>query len=348
MIIVLILIHAFDIEVYLGAAQAPFLAVLVLFTASILPFTYILSYLFTAPDKAQTVVGTIYLILGMILLIVSFVLQGINENTRRINDSMENVYRIFPTFLMADGLFQIALKGLVYPSKSYFDWDITGRDCTFMAIEWDGYFLIVLLIEYCMNQPWILSSLGLMTDVDDDSGDPLDDDVENEMHRLQSYMNIDSIPNENSINASDGIAQNCTDTVVLAGIRKVYNGSNGQPPNVAVRDVYLGIPQGEVFGYLGVNGAGKTTTLACLTGEKFKSAGNAYIHGISIEDQIKCRRFIGFCPQFDALFDLLTGREHLRFYGMLKGLRGQRLKEQIDLLLKVLSLTKYKDRKAGT
>lgn len=49
---------------------------------------------------------------------------------------------------------------------------------------------------------------------------------------------------------------------------------------MAVRNVYLGVPQGQVFGYLGVNGAGKTTTLACLTGERFKSDGEAFIHGV--------------------------------------------------------------------
>jgi len=83
-------------------------------------------------------------------------------------------------------------------------------------------------------------------------------------------------------------------------------------------------------------------------GRTFKSAGEAYIHGVSIEDQMRCRRFIGYCSQYDALFDLLTGKEHLRFYGMLKGLRGAQLSSQVRLLLRVLSLTKYRNRRAGT
>ena len=51
MLIVYILNHAFDVDVYLGDAQGPFLLILVVFTVAILPFTYILSYFFTAPDK---------------------------------------------------------------------------------------------------------------------------------------------------------------------------------------------------------------------------------------------------------------------------------------------------------
>ena len=141
---------------------------------------------------------------------------------------------------------------------------------------------------------------------------------------------------------------NKVDTVIIAGLRKVHKSffANKQSANVAVRNVYLGVPQGEVFGYLGVNGAGKTTTLSMLSGERFP-AGKAFIATHSISNQIQIR-LIGYCPQFDALFDLLAGKEHLTFYGMIKGLKGNELKKQVNMLLKVLTLTKYADRKAGT
>ena len=100
--------------------------------------------------------------------------------------------------------------------------------------------------------------------------------------------------------------------------------------------------------FLGVNGAGKTSTLACLTGERHCSSGTGFIHGYPITQQSIIRRFIGYCPQFDALFELLTGEEHLRFYGTLKGLQGDELNEQIEMLLNVLSLQKYRNRRAGT
>eukprot|EP01083_Nonionella_stella_P193083 713449_1 len=328
MVLVYVMVHAFEIDVYTAAdAQLPFVLILVLFTLSILPFTYVLSYLFSAPDRAQTVIGTIYLMLGMILFIVSFVLSGM-ESTKDMNDTLCNIYRIFPTFLMADGVFAIAIKNILHPNDSYFKWDITGRNIILMLIECVGYFIIVLCIEYISASPTILQKLGFIDNFDDvefESVDEteLDDDVRNERDRMTD--------------------DDHKETVVLHGLRKVYKG-----PNVAVRGIYLGIPQGQVFGYLGVNGAGKTTTLSCLTGQKFKTSGNAFIHGISIENQMKCRRYIGYCPQFDALFDLLTAKQHLKFYGYLKGLRGDDLNDQIDMLLKVLSLNKYKDRRAGT
>ena len=88
--------------------------------------------------------------------------------------------------------------------------------------------------------------------------------------------------------------------------------------------------------------------MAMLTGERHPSDGSAFIHGFPIDKQNIIRRFIGYCPQFDALFDLLTAEEHLRFYGTLKGLSGEELEKQINMLLNVLNLNKYRHRKAGT
>merc|ERR1712154_539759 len=56
----------------------------------------------------------------------------------------------------------------------------------------------------------------------------------------------------------------------------------------------------------------------------------------------------GYCPQFDAIFDLLTAREHLKFYAMIKGLSGKEADEQVTVLLNALTLNKYKNRVAGT
>jgi len=61
-----------------------------------------------------------------------------------------------------------------------------------------------------------------------------------------------------------------------------------------VRDLCLGIPYGECFGFLGVNGAGKTTTLSMLTGDEYPTAGTAYMDGYNLTTQLsQCRQRIG-------------------------------------------------------
>merc|ERR1712154_158069 len=117
----------------------------------------------------------------------------------------------------------------------------------------------------------------------------------------------------------------------------------------AVKNLHFGVKQSEVFGYLGVNGAGKTTTLATLTGERYPSSGNAFIANSDIvSKQLQCRRYVGYCPQFDAIFPLLTAYEHLKFYAMIKGLKGEEADEQVKVLLSALTLNKYKTRTWGT
>jgi ABC-type multidrug transport system ATPase subunit len=101
---------------------------------------------------------------------------------------------------------------------------------------------------------------------------------------------------------------------------------------------------GECFGLLGVNGAGKTTTLGCLSGEFPPSEGQAFLAQKNIvEDTAQVKRQIGYCPQFDALFPLMTGREHLNMYARLKGVSESDIKAVVDEQIQRMDLTKYAD-----
>jgi len=202
----------------------------------------------------------------------------------------------------------------------------------------------------------LLSKLGFVTDRPlTETDDELDEDVLAEKNRIKAGIKQDE--NGNISIDSDKLE----DTVVICGLRKVYDpaGSSRIVPcfsNVpdedkveAVKNLYFGVKQSEVFGYLGVNGAGKTTTLATLTGERYPSSGNAFIANSDIvSKQLQCRRYVGYCPQFDAIFPLLTAYEHLKFYAMIKGLKGEEADEQVKVLLSALTLNKYKTRTAGT
>lgn len=94
----------------------------------------------------------------------------------------------------------------------------------------------------------------------------------------------------------------------------------------AVKQTCVGVKQGECFGLLGINGSGKSTTFKMLTGEISMTAGNAYVNQFSVIKQLdQVRQNIGYCPQFDALDGLLTAREHLYFYGRLRGIHEKNL-----------------------
>merc|ERR1719265_2509662 len=117
----------------------------------------------------------------------------------------------------------------------------------------------------------------------------------------------------------------------------------------AVRGVSWASDTGMVLGLLGVNGAGKTSTFEMMAGLRTPSEGEEYIVGFDVLTQVEsCRRYVGYCPQFDRLIAHLTVMDHLYLYGRIKGLREQELADTVAQKLSQLQLTMYADRYAGT
>jgi len=105
---------------------------------------------------------------------------------------------------------------------------------------------------------------------------------------------------------------------------------------------------GECFALLGVNGAGKTTTFKTLTCEHNPTMGNVFINGKEITQNFnEVRSLIGYCPQFDAIFDYMTVNENLEFYGKIKGINEELIPDIIDSLIDELKLSKYKHDISG-
>jgi len=91
-------------------------------------------------------------------------------------------------------------------------------------------------------------------------------------------------------------------------------------PHRGIVDVNLEVQQGEVFGFLGPNGAGKTTTIRVLLDLIRPTSGKAYVFDIeSSVDPTAIHRRIGYLPGEFALYDRLTGRQTLEYFGNLRG-----------------------------
>ncbi len=107
----------------------------------------------------------------------------------------------------------------------------------------------------------------------------------------------------------------------------------------AVDGVNFSIPRGQVFSLLGPNGAGKSTTISMLSCLLTPSDGDAHIDGHSVvqaADQVKS--VIGFVPQDLALYDKLSAKHNLKFWGTMSGMSGSNLTKKIDELLERVEL----------
>ena len=107
----------------------------------------------------------------------------------------------------------------------------------------------------------------------------------------------------------------------------------------AVDGVSFEIAPGETYGLLGPNGAGKTTTISMIAGILRPDAGTVEVGGDPIDtSSSEAKRRLGYVPQHIALFDDLSARENLRFFGGLQGLRGADLDRRVDETLEIVGL----------
>ncbi|KAL5816491.1 hypothetical protein ACOSQ3_024869 [Xanthoceras sorbifolium] len=144
--------------------------------------------------------------------------------------------------------------------------------------------------------------------------------------------------------------------VQLRGPVKTYPGAKKagsccgkmSAPFHAVRGSWINIGKKQCFCLLGPNGAGKSTTIGCLTGISPLSGGDALIYGHSIRSSVgmsHVRKIIGVCPQFDVLWDALSGRQHLELFASIKGLPPASVKSV--LVISRSGLTGEADMRAG-
>src|SRR5690606_23943112 len=108
----------------------------------------------------------------------------------------------------------------------------------------------------------------------------------------------------------------------------------------AVKGITFDIKEGEIFSLLGPNGAGKTTTISMLSTLYAPTAGDATIGGYSItKNPMAVKQMIGVIPQEIALYEDLTARENLIFWGQMYGLSGRPLTRRVDEVLEQIGLS---------
>jgi ABC-2 type transport system ATP-binding protein len=132
----------------------------------------------------------------------------------------------------------------------------------------------------------------------------------------------------------------------MSSILEVQNLSKKYGDFTAVKGISFEIKEGEIFSLLGPNGAGKTTTISMLSTLYTPSGGDALLGGHSVtKDPMAVRQLIGVVPQDLALYEDLTARENLEFWGQMYNLGGKQLATRIDEVLAQIGLVeKAKNR----
>uniref|UniRef100_A0A3P8Y0I9 P-type phospholipid transporter n=1 Tax=Esox lucius TaxID=8010 RepID=A0A3P8Y0I9_ESOLU len=321
-VMVVLIFIGFQQQSYVSESNLPALVLLLLLYGwSVTPLMYPASFLFSVPSTAYVVLTSVNLFIGINGSIATFVLElFVDPHLNGINKILKKVFLIFPHFCLGRGLIDMAKNQAMSDTLDPLKWDFVGKNLFAMAVEGVVFFLFTILLQYkffinCRpcSEPGLLP-LG-----------PEDEDIAKERERLKS-----------------GRAQ--ADILTMIDLSKVYKA--GKKP--AVDRLCLGIPRGECFGLLGVNGAGKTSTFRMLTGDTTVSYGEAFLsHHSVLTEMDQVHQLMGYCPQFDAICDLLTGREHLEFYARLRGVPEESVSKVARWGVRTLGLTQYAEREAG-
>ncbi|GBP54723.1 ATP-binding cassette sub-family A member 3 [Eumeta japonica] len=205
----------------------------------------------------------------------------------------------------------------------HFTWGEPGiaKSLTLMFISCVIFWTILMIVEYRLPQKIFNKkveppSLGNLSDEDDDV---------REEKRHAETIRFSNLYKHN---------------LVSKKLTKYYG------KNLAVNQVSFTVADDECFGLLGVNGAGKTSTFKMLMGDEKISSGDAFVQGHSVKTDIrKVHENIGYCPQFDAIFEELTGRETLQLFGLLRGLRLQLINARAVILAKKLGFIEHIDKR---
>ena len=117
----------------------------------------------------------------------------------------------------------------------------------------------------------------------------------------------------------------------------------------AVDDISFDVKKGEIFGLLGPNGAGKSTTLRMLSTLSRPTKGTATIGGYdTVKNDTEVRKLIGIVSEKMIIYNRLTAKENLWFFGSLFNIPKDTLNKRIDELLELVQLTKWKNAQVGT
>ena len=137
--------------------------------------------------------------------------------------------------------------------------------------------------------------------------------------------------------------------ITIKNLRKIYNNGASKlfsccgksKGKVAVKNLSFCLEKGECFGLLGLNHAGKTTTFKCITQELYQNNGDIIFDGVNLKNNFKfIINKLGYCPQYDAIFEYLTVYENLEFYSQLKGVK----EECMDALIKEMRLQEFTNK----
>ncbi|CAG7726830.1 unnamed protein product, partial [Allacma fusca] len=354
----------FQIETFDDLTVLGNLFLLLLFYGwAIIPLMYLFSFRFTIPSTGFTRMIMFNVISGIAPLVAICIIKMPELDLMMTAEILEWIFLVSPNYSMGYGIVSLSTNKLLakrcnmalvmkkdFCKLQYNEYNICCREYNHVenkayqyldmhpaGIGWNLLFLfligaiccVILLImeSHVFEQVHVKSSKSKVELSNNNSDLTQDSDVLAEAAHIRKTKQKDLILSNN---------------LVLRDLTKSYGSFT------AVKSLNLGVQYKECFGLLGINGAGKTSTFQMLTGDLSTSSGEAFVYGHSVNSDIKnVQKNLGYCPQLDSIIEELTGRETIRLFARLRGIKESEIDSLVERLAANLLFSEHIDQRVG-
>jgi ATP-binding cassette subfamily A (ABC1) protein 3 len=306
---------------------------MLIYSFTIIPFTYAMSFLFNKENVAQTFTLLLHFFFSVAVVAIVSIFRSY-ESTRSTGKIMQWIFKIVPSFALSDGICTLFSKELyaMLEGKAVegnLSFTVSGGNVLFLAI----FFPLSILAITFFESSCFASLLRCCKPAKIENSELV-------MEKHPLVLREEKYCNEVSL-------QDNPPTVLARQLSKVYKVS-AEKSIMAVDNISFAVNKGDCLALLGTNGAGKTTTFKILTRDIQPTNGQTFINGKELESNFAdIRRTIGYGPQYESAFMSMTVRENLTFYAMLKGIPKNIRDRAITKLIADMDLTEFEHVLAG-
>ncbi|WOH05300.1 hypothetical protein DCAR_0624715 [Daucus carota subsp. sativus] len=371
----------FQFDFFLNNNFAVLYLLFFLFQLNMIGFAFMISAFITKSSSSTTVGFSVFIIGFLTQIVTAF---GFPYATR-FSNTYRIIWAFFPPNLLAEGL-QLLARATSTPGDPGISWsgrtrcvadDDDDTECLisindiykWLIFTCALWFLLAIYFDNIIPKSGVRKSVFYFLNPGYWTGRG-----ENKLREGGLCSCNSSVPlpeheapdDEDVLNEENIVKRQATDglldpsiAVQIRGLVKTYPGTTKigcckckrNSSYHALKGLWVNFAKDQLFCLLGPNGAGKTTAINCLTGITPVTSGDALIYGNSIRNSVgmsNIQKMIGVCPQFDILWDALSGQEHLYLFASIKGLPSASLKMVVQQSLEEVRLTEAAKVRAGS
>ena len=343
----IISIFSYLILILFNFSEKYLIILYILYGPAMISFTYCVSYFIDKEGPGQTIALLINLLFGTLGSSAILILRT-NEDAKNIGKILSYFFRIIPSFCMSYGYNELISKNSLFIIDNHTD-EINNSTYIINYIKDDIIFLVLEIVIYTgiliilENKDYLIwkffrKHYKIMNERYEKS---------EEKESENNYQ-----PKNGKVESKDPIikSKKVLHLVSVEKIKKILQFRLNcfklckKKMKLILDDLSFEVEKGECFGLIGTNGAGKTTCFRCLCKEIKPDSGIIKINDSNIFDYTSSQKpSIGYCPQFDSIFEYLTVEENIFFFGRLKGFNQNNLEKLAKSIMECLDLYKFRN-----